>query len=121
MITLRFDRRALTALDNYLETRRDRLPALFISSQMRRLTVQRAEQIVAAIAGELSFTRPDGTEKRVTPHTFRHGFATDLLHKGADLVSTSKLMNHNSIYTTRIYTHVNEVRQDEIYERFHSI
>jgi site-specific recombinase XerD len=121
LVTLRIDSSAQRYINEYLETRRDRLPAMFISSQMRRITVQRAEQIVNQIAGELGFTRPDGTDKNITPHTFRHGYATDLLTNGADLVTAQKLLGHSSINSTKIYMHVSEPRQDENYTRFHSV
>ena len=119
-VTVRIDQMAQKYIDDYLATRSDRLPAMFISAQMRRLTVQRAEQIVNQIAGELGFTRPDGTDKNITPHTFRHGYATDLLTNGADLATTQQLLGHASINTTRIYAHITQPREDESYARFHS-
>jgi integrase/recombinase XerD len=119
-VTVRIDSTAQKCIDEYLASRRDKLPALFISAQMRRLTVQRAEQIVNEIAGELGITRPDGSEKRITPHTFRHGYATDLLTNGADLATAQQLLGHANLSTTRIYAHITQPREDENYARFHS-
>jgi len=119
-VVVRIDSTAQKHIRAYLDSRSDRLPALFISAQMRRLNVQRAEQIVNQIAGELGLSRPDGTEKRVTPHTFRHGHATDLLTNGADLATVQQLLGHSNISTTRIYAHVSQQREDEMYSRFHS-
>ena len=120
-VTIRVNSNAQKYINEYLATRSDKLPALFISAQMRRITVQRAEQIVNQIAGELGLTRPDGTDKNVTPHTFRHGYATDLLVNGADLVTAQQLLGHASINTTRMYAHITQPREDELYARFHSV
>lgn len=114
-VTLYIDKRAEKLIDEYLATRRDRLPHVFISAQMRRLTVQRAEQIVNQIAGEL------GIEKHVTPHTFRHSYATDLLTNGADIRTVQTLLHHASVTTTMRYTHVSDKRKEESYQKYHSI
>jgi integrase/recombinase XerD len=120
LVTLRIDNTAAKYIEEYLATRHDRIPPLFISAQMRRITVSRAEQLINEIAGELNFTRADGYEKRITPHSIRHSFATDLVVNGADLVTTQKLMNHASINSTKRYVHLNQPRENENYARFHS-
>lgn len=119
-VTVRIDETAQKYINEYLLERHDKLPALFISAQMRRLTVQRAEQITNQISGELGFTRSDGTDKNITPHAFRHGYATDLLTNGADLATAQQLLGHANLSTTRIYAHITQPREDESYARFHS-
>ncbi|HIG40237.1 MAG TPA: integrase [Gammaproteobacteria bacterium] len=47
-----------------------------------------------------------GIQKRVTAHTFRHSFATNLLIHGSDIRTVQELLGHNDIRTTEIYTHV---------------
>ena len=112
--TLRFDQPTLKLIDEYLETRNDKIPALFISGQYRRITVQRVEQILHVAAAEA------GIEKNVTPHIIRHTFATDLRKNGADLLSVMKQLNHRSINTTQIYTHVGKEMADESYKDHHT-
>tara|TARA_B100001250_G_scaffold412276_1_gene443056 strand:- start:1010 stop:1915 length:906 start_codon:yes stop_codon:yes gene_type:complete len=60
-----------------------------------------------------------GIKKKISPHTFRHSFATHLLENGADLRTIQLLMGHESITTTEIYTHLDNKHLKKVMEKFH--
>jgi site-specific recombinase XerD len=60
-----------------------------------------------------------GISKKITPHTLRHTYATDLLSHGADLRSVQELLGHANVATTQIYTHVTNKRLRDVHEKFH--
>ena len=60
-----------------------------------------------------------GIKNKITPHTFRHTFATDLLNAGADLVNVKELLGHASLNTTSIDTHITNDRIKEVYNKAH--
>jgi integrase/recombinase XerD len=60
-----------------------------------------------------------GITKQVSPHTFRHSFATHLVEGGADLRAVQEMLGHESITTTEIYTHLNRDYLRDTLQRFH--
>ena len=81
----------------------------FASEKTGKLSKVRIEAIVRDTRKEL------GLEKQITPHTFRHGFASHLVKNNANIVSISKLMGHSDIKVTSVYTHAGlEMLEDAV-------
>lgn len=60
-----------------------------------------------------------GIQKKISPHTFRHSFATHLLERGADLRAIQQMLGHESITTTEIYVHLDKSFLKEVVQSFH--
>jgi site-specific recombinase XerD len=108
---------AKQSIKNYLEKRQDTNEALFISlsrnQKSKRLTTRGVQKIIKFCAVK------SGILKKVSPHTLRHQFGTDLLRAGADLRSVQMLLGHKNISTTQIYTHLTDKELKAIHKTFH--
>lgn len=96
---------ALKEIENY-KHHRDKLPVIkdinivFLNRRGSRLTRAMIFTIIKDLAGKA------GIKKKISPHTFRHSFATHLIEGGADLRAVQEMLGHESILTTEIYTHI---------------
>ena len=88
-------------------------PWLFVNARGGPLTRQGVWTILRAYALRT------GLEKRVSPHVFRHAFATHLVDRGADLRVVQLLLGHSDLGTTEIYTHVARQRLRTLHRRYH--
>lgn len=114
---------ASECLAAYIETRSDSAKPLFIrysgfktgdkDGNSFRLTPRSVQRIVS------HYAKLAGITKRVSPHTLRHSFATDLLMNGADIRSVQSMLGHSNIATTQVYTHVTDQHLRDIHRKFH--
>ncbi len=86
---------------------------LFISRIGSRLTDRSVRRMI------LKYVKRTGLGKEISPHTFRHSFATHMLDRGADLRSVQELLGHANLSTTQIYTHVTTQRLKDAYMAAH--
>ncbi|HOL67108.1 MAG TPA: tyrosine recombinase XerC [bacterium] len=104
---------AVKALTEYLQRRPGRTRILFVNRFGSPLTSRSVQRLIQ------KYCRLAGINRRVSPHTFRHTFATHLLDRGADLRSVQELLGHEHISTTQIYTHLTVEKLREGYQKAH--
>ena len=105
---------ALKALIEYIERRPNKKEKnVFLNKYGKPLSERSVERIID------KFSKKAGIGKKITPHTFRHTFATHMLDRGADLRTVQELLGHERITTTQIYTHLTVEKLKEFYNKTH--
>lgn len=111
---------ALKFLKIYLEEIRVHVPVqkgseshVFLNRRGKKLSRVMIFMIIKALAATI------GLQKTISPHTFRHSFATHLIEGGADLRAVQEMLGHESITTTEIYTHLDRDYLRQVIQEFH--
>ena len=105
----------LTAIKEWLKEQGpcDSQYPLFVNRLHNKLSTQSVRLLIKNL---VSLTQ---IKKKITPHTFRHTYATLLLEEGVDITYIQHLLGHSSVVTTQIYTHVNLQKQHELLSKKH--
>ncbi len=102
-----------TQIRNHINIKKGFEDTLFLNRRGRQLT----RAMIFTITKRL--VEKAGIHKQVSPHTFRHSFATHLLENGADLRAIQMMLGHESITTTEIYMHIDRSHLSEVIHSFH--
>jgi|YelNatPaOPRAMG01_1025707.scaffolds.fasta_scaffold00401_11 tyrosine recombinase XerD len=111
---------AKESIEKYLDIRsyfkpKNNEKALFLNKKGERITRQGVWFIIKTYSKILNLP------KKISPHTFRHTFATHLLERGVDIRVVQELLGHANISTTQIYTHITSNRLHEVYKKAHPL
>lgn len=106
-------RSAGESLRKYLDKRNSSSSALFLNRFGKRISAVGVRKAINKCAKKLAL------KEKISPHVFRHSFATHLLNRGADLRSVQELLGHSDISTTQIYTHLTIDNLKKVYNKAH--
>ena len=107
-------------LEKYIEEKKKKYSnytkdTIFTNSRGEKLTTRSLRRLIA------DYAKKAGLQKEVTPHVFRHTFATELLNNGVDIRYLQELLGHSSISTTQVYTHVSKAFLKDVYMNTHPL
>ena len=105
--------KAVDALKEYLDRRKEKSAVIFLNKSGKRLSDRSVRNIINKHIQKASI------QQKVSPHMFRHSFATHLLNRGADLRSVQELLGHVNLSTTQIYTHLSTEKLKNVYDKAH--
>ena len=112
-----YGKRCHELLNKYLSSRnvflKDNNDYLFLGIKGKKIN----DRVIRNIINDISVKA--GVNLKISPHTFRHTFATHMLNEGADLRSVQELLGHENLSTTTIYTHVTNERLRSVYLHTH--
>lgn len=98
---------------SHMDIQKGHEDTLFLNRRGKQLTRAMIFTIIRRLAEEAGF------DKNISPHTFRHSFATHLLENGADLRAIQQMLGHESITTTEIYVHMDRSHLKNVMEQYH--
>lgn len=107
-------------LKKYIEMKKNKYmnyskEILFVNSRGEKLTDRSLRRLIS------NYAKDAGIQREVTPHVFRHTFATELLNNGVDIRYLQELLGHSSISTTQVYTHVSKTLLKDVYLKAHPL
>jgi integrase/recombinase XerD len=110
---IKFTEIYLKSIRNFQEAKPEAEDIVFLNRRGGQLSRVMIFMIIKDLAAKA------GIKKEVSPHTFRHSFATHLIEGGADLRAVQEMLGHTSITTTEIYTHLDRAYLQQTIQQFH--
>ena len=109
------DQSTLELLNKYISSRKIENNALFLNKYGKRINMRSIERLINKLANKADIN------KKVTPHTLRHSFATHMLQNKANIVVIKDLLGHSNLSTTQIYTNLTDEYKENIYKNSHPL
>ncbi|TCI94959.1 site-specific tyrosine recombinase XerD [Tenacibaculum sp. M341] len=112
-VTIKYLNIYINEIRTHIEPHKEDTDIIFLNRRGKRLTRQMIFTIIKQLTAKANI------EKKISPHTLRHSFATHLLKQGVDLRAIQQLLGHESITTTEIYVHLDNEYLQKVVEEFH--